>query len=77
VLAVYHPSVATVYSLLREPSLAFLWTHSCTFYVRPFPSRYLNRWTGARHTLDANLEALETGSPVSEKTSSRKPSFRE
>ena len=70
-LAVYHPSVATVYSLLREPSLAFLWTHSCTFYVRPFPSRYLNRWTGARHTLDANLEALETGSPVSEKTSSR------
>jgi hypothetical protein len=65
VLAVYHPSVATVYSLLREPSLAFLWTHSCTFYVRPFPSRYLNRWTGARHTLDANLEALETGSPLS------------
>ena len=27
-LAVYHPSVATVYSLLGEPSLAFLWTHA-------------------------------------------------
>jgi hypothetical protein len=69
VLAVYHPSVATVYSLLREPSLAFLWTHGCTFYVRPFPSGYFNPWTGARHTLDANLKALENGSPVSEKTS--------
>jgi hypothetical protein len=26
-LAVHDPSVATVYWLLREPSLAFLWTH--------------------------------------------------
>ena len=63
-LAVYHPSVATVYSLLRVPSLAFLWTHGVA------PSTYdvslggiVNPWTGARHTLGANLEALETGSP--------------
>ncbi len=71
-LAVHDPSVATVYSLLREPSLAFLWTHG----VAPSKSDLslagiLNPWTGARHTLDANLEALETGSLVSEKTSSR------
>ena len=25
--------VTTVYSLLREPSLALLWTQDCTFYV--------------------------------------------
>jgi hypothetical protein len=41
-LADYHPSVAKVYSLLRESPLAFLWTHGCTFYVRPFPSEYLS-----------------------------------
>ena len=62
-LADYYPSVTAVYSLLREPSLAFLWTHGCTFYVRPFSSGYLNPWTGARYTLGANHEALETGSP--------------
>jgi hypothetical protein len=73
VLAVYAPSVATVHSLLREPSLAFLWTHG----VAPSTSDLSlagilqHPWTGARHTLDANLEALESGSPVSEKTSSR------
>ena len=40
-VAYYYPSMTTVYSLVSEPSLAFLWTHGCTFYVRPFPSGYL------------------------------------
>jgi hypothetical protein len=51
--------VTAVYSLLGEPSLALLWTHDCTFYVRPFPSEYLSTpWTGARRTGDANLARL-------------------
>ena len=48
----YYPSMTTVYSLFREPSLAFLWTHGCTFYVRPFPSVYLTTPTPRRTSWD-------------------------
>jgi len=33
--------MAAVYSLLREPSLALLGTHTYTFYFQHFPSGYL------------------------------------
>ena len=40
--------VTAVYSLLREPSLALLWTHGYTFHVRS-PSHAGNITWGATH----------------------------
>jgi hypothetical protein len=60
----YYPSMTTVYSLFSEPSLAFLWTHGCTFYVRPFPSGYLTTPTqprAARETTTSPLWAFSRG----------------
>ena len=59
-LADYHPSVATVYSLLGEPSLAFLWTHGVTPSTSDLSlvSILVHPWTGDQRTGDANLARL-------------------
>ena len=56
--------VTAVYSLLREPSLALLWTHGYTFHVR-YPSQVGNVTLGpglsARQTRASEGKKREAG----------------
>src|SRR4028119_1462787 len=50
--------MAAVYSLLREPSLALLGTHTYTFYFQHFPSGYTYPLRGPRRTGGDSLARL-------------------